>query len=111
MLEDVTTNFKENFQGVGCYKEPYSIKLDPTIKPVIQPPRRLPYTKLDTIKAYLDKLENNDIITSVDEPTEWVSNLVITEKKNGSLRICLDPRPLNTAIKREHYIIPTAADV
>ena len=28
----------------------------------------------------------------------------------GSLRICLDPRPLNRAIKRERYEIPTPAD-
>ena len=38
-------------------------------------------------------------------------NLVITEKRNGSLRICLDPRPLNKAIKRERYLIPTPSDV
>jgi len=29
----------------------------------------------------------------------------------GSLRACLDPRDLNRAIKREHYVIPTFEDV
>ena len=32
-------------------------------------------------------------------------------KKNGSLRLCLDPRDLNKAIKREHHRIPTPEDV
>ena len=46
-----------------------------------------------------------------DEPTDWVSSLVTVEKKNGSLRVCLDPRDLNLVIKREHFMIPTAQDV
>ena len=33
------------------------------------------------------------------QPTDWVNNLVIMEKKNGSLRLCLDPRDLNKAAK------------
>ena len=47
----------------------------------------------------------------VDQPTDWVHNLVIVEKKNGSLRLCLDPRALNNAIKREHYRIPTIREI
>ena len=47
------------------------------------------------------------IIVPVDEPTDWVNSLVIREKPNGSLRICLDPKDLNKAIKREHYPVPT----
>lgn len=33
------------------------------------------------------------------------------EKSNGRLRICLDPKPLNKCIKREHFFIPTAEDL
>ena len=47
------------------------------------------------------------IIVPVDEPTDWVNSLVVWEKPNGSLRICLDPKDLNKAIKREHYPVPT----
>ena len=32
----------------------------------------------------------------------------MVEKRNGSLRLCLDPKELNKAIKREHYKPPTA---
>jgi len=46
-----------------------------------------------------------------DEPTEWVNSLVIVQKTKGQLRICLDPRDLNSAIKREYYIIFTFADI
>ncbi|CAB4006649.1 Transposon Ty3-G Gag-Pol poly [Paramuricea clavata] len=32
-------------------------------------------------------------------------------KKSGSLRICIDPKPLNAALKREHYQIPVIDDL
>lgn len=51
------------------------------------------------------------VISPVTEPTEWVNSLVITEKKNGTLRVCLDPCDLNKAIKWQHYSIPTPEDV
>ena len=47
------------------------------------------------------------IITPIEEPTDWVSRLVIVEKPNGQLRICLDPRHLNQAIKRPHCVMQT----
>ena len=30
-----------------------------------------------------------------------------SSKKTGELQVCLDPRPLNRAIKREHFKLPT----
>jgi len=44
----------------------------------------------------------------VDEPTDWVHNLVIVEKKNGSLHLCLE---LNKVVKREHYQIPIMQEI
>ena len=54
---------------------------------------------------------DDNIIADVDEPTEWVHNIVVIEKKDKQLRICLDPKPLNAVILREHYNLPTPADV
>lgn len=51
------------------------------------------------------------IIRKIEEPTEWVNSLVIVEKKNGDLRLCIDPRHLNKSIKREHYKLPTKTDI
>lgn len=63
------------------------------------------------LKTTLEKLEERKIIKKVTEPTDWVNNLVIVEKKDGSLRICLDPGDLNKAIKREHFQIPTVPEL
>ena len=40
-----------------------------------------------------------DIIVPVNEPIDWFSSLLVVEKPNGNLRVCLDPRNLNKAIK------------
>ena len=48
----------------------------------------------------------------VDQPTDWVHSLVIVEKpKSDDIRICLDPRNLNKAIKREHHQLPTVEEI
>ena len=56
-------------------------------------------------------MERQEIIAPVDRPTEWVSNLTVVEKKNGTLRVCLDPILLNEAIRRERHSIPLPEDV
>ena len=110
-LDMVTNNFLEVFSGTGLYKEKYNITLRDDAKPVIQQPRHIAYALRPKLKATLERLTRDGMVADVDCPTEWVSNLVVVEKKDKSLRLCLDPKPLNAAIMRERYVIPTPADV
>ena len=41
---------------------------------------------------------------------EWVNLMVPVEKKDGGVRLCIDPVYLNKAMKRPHYPIPTFED-
>ncbi|GFW60405.1 hypothetical protein TNCV_942721 [Trichonephila clavipes] len=56
-------------------------------------------------------LEKEGIVSKVNKPTDWVQSLVIVEKPNGNLRLCLDPRDLDKVIKREHYQIHCTDDI
>ncbi|MCO5552515.1 hypothetical protein L7F22_006027 [Adiantum nelumboides] len=38
--------------------------------------------------------------------SEWVSPVVVTPKKNGKWRVCVDYKPLNAATKRDHFPLP-----
>lgn len=63
------------------------------------------------MKAELKRLVEKKVIEPVSEPTLWVSALALVVKKNGKLRVCIDPRPLNKALKREHFQLPVLEDL
>ena len=109
--EEILDEFPDVFTELGCMEGSYHIELDDTVEPVIHLPRRVPYSLLEKLKDKLQELEEKDVIQKVDRPTPWVNSLVIVEKLDGSLRLCLDPRDLNKAIRREHHRIPTAEDI
>ena len=97
--------YPEYFSGIGTFKDyRYHIELDPKVKPVIHPPRKTALSLQPKLERELDETVKQIITVPVDEPTDWVNSLVVREKPNGSLRICLDPKDLNKAIKMEHYL-------
>ena len=100
--------YPECFNGtVGCFDDyTYQITLDPEVPPVVHALRRVPIQLKDKLQADLREMESQDIIGRVTRPTDWVNSLVIREKENGRLRLCLDPKDLNKAIKREHHPLP-----
>lgn len=95
------------FTGLGCLNQKYHIELNENAKPVVHPPRKIPFPLLDQFKSTLNQMEKQKIIKKLNEPTDWVNSFVIVRKKNGTLRICLDPSDLNNAIKREYFQLPT----
>ena len=106
--ESYLKQYPNVFTGLGCLSKPYHIQLDSSVQPVVTPLRNQPAALRDRLKETLDEMERAKVIRKVDQPTEWVNSLVIVEKpKTKKLRVCLDPRPLNVAIKREHFQIPT----
>ncbi|XP_068726228.1 uncharacterized protein [Montipora capricornis] len=109
--KEIVDKFADVFSGLDCMKGEYYIELDDSVQPVIHPPRRIPYSLLGKPKAKLQELEEKDFVQKVNRLTPWVNSLVIVEKRDGSLRLCLDPRDLNKAIRREHHRIPTAEDI
>ena len=78
---------------------------------MINPARRTPHSLKQRLQKTIEKNVQCGALVKVDQPTDWVNNLVIAEKKDGSLRMCLDPKDLNKAIKREHYQIPTMQEI
>ena len=59
----------------------------------------------------LGKFIDQGIIIPVKEPINWASSLAYSWKANGKLRVCLDPKDLNTAIRHDHYKTPTVEDI
>lgn len=107
--EEFIKENREHFSGIGCFPDKYKITLRPDSHPKAYPSRRVPLGLMGRFKDALDKLIKNDIIEPVNDNSlsEWVSNIVIVEKPDKSLRICLDPQNLNKYILRNYFHIPT----
>ena len=60
---------------------------------------------MQALREELDKLLRAGFIVPV-ETVEWVSPTVVTRKKNGQWRICVDFKPLNVATKKDPYPLP-----
>ena len=74
-------------------------------------PRNLPIAIRALVQEKLYEMEAEGIIAKVAEPTPWVSSMVVVRKKNGDVRVCIDPRDLNKAGKRCHYSMPTMEEI
>jgi hypothetical protein len=57
----------------------------------------------DELKKELVRLEKLRVLQPVDVPTNWVSALVMARKKDGRIRMCIGPKHLNQALKRNMF--------
>ena len=110
---DLMEQYPSCFDGIGKFQGQYHITVDPSVPPVVHAQRRVPLSLREDIKRELDDMASNGIIMKLKEgePTAWVNSLVYRRKPNGQLRICLDPKDLNKAIRREHHVIPTLEEI
>ena len=110
--EYILHEYADVFKGVGTLPcGPYHIKLKDSYKPVQHPPRSVPLGMQSAYKAKLDRLVKEGIITEVHEHTEWINSIVPVMKGDSSLRLCLDPKDLNKAIKRSQWYARTLDDI
>ena len=107
----VKDTYQDVFEGLGTLGPALHLEVDPEMSPVQLPPRKIPESLEQPLREHLDELVKLEVIERVDYPTDWVSAIVVAPKPNGKIRLCLDPRPLNKALKRCHHPIPTIDDV
>lgn len=108
----VAQKYGDVFKGIGRVKcKPFHIQLKENSVPRIDATRKVPFGLYKPLKEELQRMEDSGIIERVTAPTEWVNSLVITKRKNGQIRTCLDPRHLNKFILKPHFSIPTVEDI
>ena len=129
--QDILDIYSDVFTRIGKFPGmPYKFQLKQNAKPTRHAPRKVPIYLQDTFHKEIRNLEQLGILEETKDVTEWVNSFVIVEKKvptdsskvptdsskiptdsnssqghsmNKQLRICLDPRDLNEALKREPY--------
>ena len=112
-----TLNVKREFPSVFDGQintmdgEEFHITLTEDAQPFcVNTPRAIPFAFRDKLKAELDFLQDQGIITPVTEPTEWCAPIVVTPKKGtDKIRMCVDLSRLNRFVERERYQSATPA--
>ena len=110
---DIHDSYPNLFKGVSTLKD-YELKLHviTSVQSIAQSVRRVPFQLREKVGKKLDELLAADIIEEVpEEPTSWISSLVIIPKPDGDIRVCVDMQPANEAIVRERHPIPSVEEL
>ena len=83
----------------------HEIKTYPTARSVRQKLRQVHLRKAAAIKAEVEKILKVGFIYPIPL-TEWVSNIVPVNKKQGTIRVCIDFWYLNKACPKDNFSTP-----
>lgn len=72
--------------------------------PVRQRFRRIPPSEYDAVKTHIRQLLDSKVIRESNSP--YASPIVIVRKKDGTIRLCVDYRQLNSKTRRDTFPLP-----
>ena len=109
---DILDLYSDVFEGLGCITDvSYHIKVDNNAQPIVHPPRKVLVALHSKVQQKLKHMEEFNAIGKVEEPTHWVNSMVAIVKPDGKLRICIDPRDFNRAVKHDYYPMTTIDEI
>jgi hypothetical protein len=82
----------------------FAIELQPRTAPISKRPYRMPPTELAELKKQLQELLDKGFIRTSTSP--WGCPALFVKKKDESLRLCVDYRPLNAVTIKNKYPLP-----
>ena len=113
LVKRIEETVADVFGDIGLMNcEPVKIELTDNTKPYcVNAASKIPFPLLSKVEEELNRMLKEGIIEEVTEPTDWCASMVLVVKPNGKIRIRVDLRKLNEAVKRDRYILPTLEDV
>ena len=103
--------FNDNLGKLKDFQVKLHINKD--VKPIQAKIRHKPFHLRKAIEAEIKNKLDLGVIEKVEnEPTDWLSEIVVVPKKGTKeIRLCTDMSSANTAIKREKYEMPNIEDI
>ena len=97
--------FPEELPGLPLDREvEFAIELIPGTTPISRRPYRMPPNELVELKTQLKELLDKGFIRP--SSSEWGCPALFVKKKDQSLRMCVDYRPLNAVTIKNKYPLP-----
>ena len=120
--DPVLQDYKDCFSDKpGKLPNKVHLEVDPQVPPVVHPERKISIALLEPTREKLTEMEEDGIIVKEEKHTPWVSSMLVIDKRNmkkkntplskNDVRICIDPRDLNKALKRPHNPMVTVEEV
>lgn len=104
LLQEYSTVFSAHDGDLGCTNLiTHEIPLLESV-PIRQRYRRIPPSEYEAVKAHINQLLNAKVIRESSSP--YASPIVLVRKKDGSLRLCVDYRLLNSKTRKDAFPLP-----
>ncbi len=106
-IREIVSQHPRVFEGIGRLKDHtvhFYVKND--VPPVAQPPRPVPFHLRERFDKEINNMEKAGIIEEHHGPAPWVSNIVLSPKDDGGIRVTIDLREANKAIEATNIPIP-----
>lgn len=104
---------RDLFEGSGRMPGKLVLQINPNVQLDVLPPRHYPIKLSEKFVQKLESLEMRGIVEKVppNEAILCVSNLLVREKEDGDLRLCLDPQNLNKCLVPRKFSLPTLEEI
>ncbi|KAK6762903.1 hypothetical protein RB195_023562 [Necator americanus] len=110
LFDEFSDHISCDAYDLGSYEETeIVIKTTSETPPSRFRPPRIPVKFQKELDEHINKLLRAGHIVESDTP--WIHNTVLVKKKDGSLRVCLDFRPLNKITIPDHYPLLRIEDI
>jgi hypothetical protein len=106
-LEDIPVahEYPDDLPGMPPDRDvEFTIKLQPGTTPISRCPYKMTPKELAELKVQLNELMDKGFIHPSSSP--WGCPALFMKKKDRSLRLCVDYRPLNTIMVKNKYLLP-----
>jgi hypothetical protein len=110
-LEDILVAYKfpdifsEDLPGMPPDRDvEFIIELQPGTSPISRRPSKMTHKELAELKVQLNELLDKGYVRLSSSP--WGCSALFVKKKDQSLRLCIDYRPLNAVTIKNKYLLP-----
>ena len=110
VVREFSDGFRDDLPGLPPDIEiDFQIELAPGTEPISRAPYRMAPVELKELKVQIEEMVNKGFVRPRTSP--WGALVLFVNKKDGSMRLCIDYRELNKVTIHNQYPLPRIDDL